>query len=131
MVFNNPGFFKVNRFGSKRDVGFKYQSHIGRMTVTCVAMMAKDEQGHKLIDTEILEHNQRWKRGTPVLPQYMAANVSWASQGFMNQMVKIRDQGAEHMIDEKAILNMESTDQEKITSASENYKNLLNSFALL
>jgi len=73
------------------------------MSVTCVAMMATDEDGKQKIPTDKLEHNQRWERNTKVLQQYMASHVSWCKNGFTQKMVEIRDNKEDQKIDEEAV----------------------------
>ena len=99
----NKKIFQVNKIGDIKNIKLNFKSHTGRMSVTCVAMMATDEAGNQKIPTDKLEHNQRWERNTKVLQQYMASHVSWCKNGFMRKMAEIRDEKEDEKIDEEAV----------------------------
>ena len=60
----------------------KYNAHSGRVTITALALFAKDGQDRPLIDKAILEHQFHWKRNTATLSNYLGHNSTFAKGGF-------------------------------------------------
>lgn len=109
-----------------KGLDYKYQAHQGRMSVTCVALMAKDEEGHRLVETEQLEYNNNWERGTKVLHQYMATNVTFCNGSFMLRMANLRNSKAEQQLDEQSILDLAN----KQVPTNENFNQKLSAYGL-
>ena len=80
-----------------------YHAHTGRVTVSVIAMFAKDENNKTLISTDMLTHQHNWKRSTEVLARYMGKNASLAEGGFLSKMMEIRRNHLEDRIEESAI----------------------------
>ena len=81
----------------------RYQSHVGRVSVTAAAMMATSMDGAKCIQTDELEYNHNWKRGTNVLSSYIGKNGALAQGSFIQKMVEIRNKKLDAAMDEQAI----------------------------
>ena len=81
----------------------EFQAHVGRCTITTLALFAKDEKGTRLIDPLTLEHQLSWVRNTQVLPNYMGHKAVCASGGFFDSMTEIRTQRLEESVNEEAI----------------------------
>ena len=80
-----------------------FQAHVGRFTITTLAMFGKDKDGSQLISTDLLEHQLSWVRQTRVLPNYMGHNSVLAKNGFLDLISKVRKEGLDEKIDEKAV----------------------------
>ena len=85
---------------------FEYASHLGRTTITTLAMMSQNENGQQMIPMEHLEYNNHWVRGTKVLSTYLADNAAFAKTSIMNKFKAIRDNDQERNLDEEAIKNV-------------------------
>ena len=95
---------KVQNMEKKSDQKLpKYNAHSGRVTITALALFAKDSQERPLIAKELLEHQYHWKRGTDTLSNYLGFNSTFAKGSFFNQMQKLRSQEEEDIIDEPSI----------------------------
>ena len=81
----------------------RFQAHVGRFTITTLAMFGKDKDGSQLISTDLLEHQLSWVRQTKVLPNYMGHNSVLAKNGFFDLISKVRKEGLDEQINEKAI----------------------------
>ena len=81
----------------------RYQSHVGRVSVTAAAMMATSDDGSKCIQTDELEYNHNWKRGTTVLSSYIGKNGALAQGSFIQKMVEIRNKKRDEAMNEQAM----------------------------
>ena len=116
----------MNRIGALKGLDYRYQAHQGRMSVTCIALMAKDEEGHRVVETEQLEYNNNWQRNTQVLQQYMATNVTFCKGSFMLKMASLRDKKAGQSLDEQSILQLAN----KEAPSDDQFKLKLKTFGL-
>ena len=80
----------------------KFKAHTGRFTITTLSLFAKDDKGEKLIQPLTLEHQLSWVRNTAVLPGYMGFNSTCVKGGFFDTISRIRTEGLEESINEKA-----------------------------
>lgn len=83
----------------------KFNAHTGRVTITTLALFAKDDQGRAMIAPELVEHQLHWKRGTEVLSNYLGHKATFAEGGFHSQMSKIRENNFENKIGERLVKN--------------------------
>lgn len=81
----------------------EFQAHVGRCTITTLALFAKDDKGSRKIDPLMLEHQLSWVRNTQVLPNYMGHKAVCARGGFFDAISDIRAQELEDTVDEQAI----------------------------
>ena len=65
--------------------------------------MATSDNGAKCIQTDELEYNHNWKRGTTVLSSYIGKNGALAQGSFIQKMVEIRNEKRDAAMDEHAI----------------------------
>ena len=88
----------------------KYNAHSGRVTITALALFAKDKQERPLINKALLEHQFHWKRGTETLSNYLGHNSTFAKGSFFNQIHKIRSEPDEDLVDEPSIKGFQMGD---------------------
>ena len=88
----------------------KYNAHSGRVTITALALFAKDKQERPLINKALLEHQFHWKRGTETLSNYLGHNSTFAKGSFFNQIHKIRSEPNEDLVDEPSIRGFQMGD---------------------
>ena len=80
----------------------KFNAHSGRVTITALALFAKDDHNKPVISKALLEHQYHWKRNTETLSNYLGHNSTFAKGGFFHQIHKIRTEGQD-VIDEPSI----------------------------
>ena len=97
----------------------KFNAHTGRVTVTTLALFSKNDEGRPLIAPEILEHQYHWQRNTQTLSNYLGFNSTFAEGGFHSQILKVREQGLENLINEDAVkrFSMGVLDNERLHCA--------------
>lgn len=81
----------------------EYRAHSGRFSITTLAMFSKDNNGNRLIEDTLLEHQLTWTRDSKVLANYMGHNASLVKGGFLQKMKDLRDQDNDQKIDEEAV----------------------------
>ena len=81
----------------------KFNAHTGRVTITTLALFAKDEQGQPLIAPELIEHQLHWQRGTQVLSNYLGHNATFAEGSFHSHMSNMRSNNFEGKMGEKLV----------------------------
>jgi len=108
---NNTKVIKTNSFTKEiRKLEKKYlriqprfKAHVGRFTITTLALFGKDSTGKRLIEPELLEHQMHWVRNTATLSNYLGHNASFVKGSFYHQMDKLRNEDVDTNIDEKSI----------------------------
>ena len=83
----------------------KFNAHTGRVTITTLSLFSKDAEGKPMVTLDLLEHQNHWQRGTTTVSNYLGHNSTFAAGGFHDQIAKIRSEGLEGNIDEKAVRN--------------------------
>ena len=81
----------------------EYRAHAGRFSITTLAMFSKDNNGNRLIEDTLLEHQLTWTRDSKVLANYMGHNASLVRGGFLQKIKDLRDQDDDKKIDETAV----------------------------
>ena len=97
----------------------KYNAHSGRVTITALALFAKDDNNRPIINKALLEHQYHWKRNTETLSNYLGHNSTFAKGSFFSQIHKIRSKSNEDPVDEPSIrgFQMGSVDEDLLIEA--------------